>query len=160
MLHLFGLNMHTNFVSINYVLYKSPIEYKYTHTHEWFTNTTNRWITYMHIPMQWRKYVGIRRIDPCNAKILKYDLSLMDDNHFSIIYQQYIIWEFLIFFSLWENQLQSHTVTLLQAAQFIKWTIRVLESFKTKDGENISELIQLTKNLYYKNIINLKTKKN
>jgi hypothetical protein len=36
------------------------------------------------------------------------------------------------------NQLQSHTVTLLQADQLIKRTIRVLESFKTKDGEHVS----------------------
>ncbi|KAF0704023.1 E3 SUMO-protein ligase KIAA1586-like [Aphis craccivora] len=40
------------------------------------------------------------------------------------------------------NQLQSHTVTLLQAYQLIKRTIRVLEyleSFKTLDGEHVSE---------------------
>ncbi|XP_029342172.1 E3 SUMO-protein ligase KIAA1586-like [Acyrthosiphon pisum] len=37
------------------------------------------------------------------------------------------------------NQLQSHAVTLLQSDQLIKRTIRVLESFKTKDGEHVLE---------------------
>lgn len=37
------------------------------------------------------------------------------------------------------NQLQSHTITLLQADQFIKRTIRVIESFKTKDREHVLE---------------------
>lgn len=35
--------------------------------------------------------------------------------------------------------LQSQTITLLQADAFIKRTIRLLELFKSKDGEYISE---------------------
>lgn len=50
------------------------------------------------------------------------------------------------------NKLQSRTITLLQADQFIKRTIRVLESFKTKDGEHISEAKVAHINMIFKTI--------
>lgn len=45
---------------------------------------------------------------------------------------------------LWElsnlsKELQSHKATMVFADQIIKRTIRVIESFKTKDGEYTSE---------------------
>jgi hypothetical protein len=55
--------------------------------------------------------------------------------------------------SFLSNQLLSHTITLLQADQFIKRTIQVVESFNTKYGEHISEAKATQINIDLKTII-------
>lgn len=82
------------------------------------------------------KYIGLYKKLESPQFIL--DLALMCD--------------ILIELSYLSNQLQSHAITLLQADQFIKRTIRVVESFKSKDGEHISEAKVAQINMVFKTI--------
>lgn len=51
------------------------------------------------------------------------------------------------------KELQSHKITMLYADQLIKRTIRVIESFKTKDGDYTSKAKEAKKNMIFRNII-------
>lgn len=67
--------------------------------------------------------------------------------------------DFLMELSYLSNQLQSQTITLFQADAFIKRTIRGLESFKTRDGEHISEAKIAQINMVFKTVTLTKNQK-
>jgi len=82
------------------------------------------------------KYLGLcKRLESIEFVL---DLALMCD----------VLWEL----SNLSKELQSHKATIVFADQIIKRTIRVIESFKTKDGEYTSEAKKTKTNMVFKNI--------
>lgn len=57
-------------------------------------------------------------------------------------------------------ELQSHTITLMQAEQSIKRCIKVITSFKTNNGDYMHQAILAIKDMKFKNIDLTSNKKN